>query len=380
MGEPSLVHLVHGSDPVLRADVTSRLIEQLLAGDDRSFALDDLEIPASKSDDGDDFGARSESSSAEDDSAGAGIDFGVVERVMVALGSPPFLTNRRVVVIRNYGSLSKSQCELIVERLSDPTPGVFVVFERHKASKAKSPIDKFCESVGAKAIKPEAETVSEGSKSTSVVEVELQRCLIATGVKLHSDTRSRICAHLGDDAGRVSELVDVLASRFPIGTTVRADEIDPYLGALGAIDKPFELTTAIENGDTPKALEVLHRLMHATSAKSKNNKGVHPMQLMGTLTGYYRVLLKLDDPNINNKDDAVRALGGNPWAAKYRLDALGRIGQAGLKDAFGYLAEADLDLRGRRAIDEETVMQVLIARLCALSNRGARSRSAAQRR
>jgi DNA polymerase III delta subunit len=254
---------------------------------------------------------------------------------------------------------------------------VFVILERHGDGKRKFPIDKFCETAGIKEIRPEAEKIGKGSKATSVVEVELQRCLIDSGVKIHTEARARIVEHLGDDAARVAELVDVLASRFPIGATVRADEVEPYLGAVGALDKPFALTAAIESGDTAKALDVLYRLMHATSAKSKHNKPVHPMQLMGALTGYYRSLLKLDSPSITSKEDAATVLGGNPWAAKYRLDSLRRIGSNGLHQAFGHLAQADLDLRGQREIDEDAVMQILVARLCALGKRGSAAKAPA---
>lgn len=375
MADPALIHLVKGDDPVLRADATARLVEQLLAGEDRSFALDDLEIPQRKGDEAEDGGADD-----TDDAPDEGVDLSIVERIMVALGSPPFLTSRRVVVIRNYGGLSKDQSTIVAERLDDPTPGVFVVLERHGGGNKKFPIDKACETAGVKPIRPEAENFGKDSKTTSVVEFELQRCLIHSGVKIHTEARARIVDHLGDDAGRVAELVDVLASRFPIGATVRADDVEPYLGAAGTLDKPFALTSAIESGDTAKALDVLYRLMHATSAK--HTTAAHPMQLMGTLTGYYRSLLKLDSPNIVSKEDAAAVLGGNPWAAKYRLDALRRIGSSGLHQAFGHLAQADLDLRGLRAIDEETVMQILVARLCALGKRGStpKAPAAASRR
>jgi DNA polymerase-3 subunit delta len=371
MADPPLVHLVKGEDPVLRSDVTARLVQELLAGEDRGFALDDLEIPSKKSDEVD---RRPGTDQGDDDEAvDDGVDLSIVERIMVALSSPPFLTNRRVVVIRNYGALSKDQSTMVAERLTDPTPGVFVVLE-HRGGRV-GPIDTFAKQQKIGAVTPEAEKVGKNSKSTSIVEVELQRCLDASGVKLAKDARARVLGHLGDDAGRVAELVEILASRFTVGASVRADDVEPYLGAVGALDKPFELTSAIETGDTAKALDVLHRLMHATSAKSRDNKPIHPMQLMAVLSSSYRSMLKLDDPNVHTKDDAASVLGGNPWSAKHRLDALHRIGSDGLHDAFALLAQADLDLRGAggtRAIDEETVMQLLVARLCALSRRGAR--------
>jgi DNA polymerase III subunit delta len=354
--------VVRGEDPVLRSDVVSGLVDELLAGADRSLALDDLEIETRGSEDDRD----------DDSDEREGVDLSVVERIMVALASPPFLTERRVVVVRNVGGLSKSQCEMIVAQFEDPTPGVSVILE-HRGGRMPSPLEKFMKAHKLTAVVPEAERVAaesskkKGADRRSVVEVELQRALIEGGVKLDSEARRRIVEHLGDDAGRVHELVAVFATRFPLGATVRAADVEPYLGEVGTVASNFELTGAIEQGDAPTALDVLHRLMHATSAK--HDKPNHPIFIMAALTSYYRSLLRIDSPDVNTKEDAAAILGGNPWAAKYRLDALRRIGSAGLRQAYDLIAAADLDLRGgdgTRAIDAETVMQLLVARLCAL--------------
>ena len=51
-----------------------------------------------------------------------------------------------------------------------------------------------------------------------------------------------------------------------------------------------------------------------------------------------------------------------------------RLGADGLREAMRLLAQAELDLRGAGGLDERTVMDVLIARLAALSRRSARTR------
>ncbi len=362
--------LVKGADPVLRADTTAAIVDDLLGGDDRSIALDDLEIPDRKRDDEDE---RADVDDSEDELDGAAL--GLAERIMVAISSPPFLTSRRVVVIRNANGLTKTQAEMIVERLNDPVPGVHVVLVQH-GGKLATPLAKFVKDNKIAAVEPEAETIAastekkKGPDKRTVVDVELQRAIGAAGVKLDSGARGRIVGHLGDDAARVHELVALLATRFPLGSTVRADDIEPYLGEAGTTASSFDLTAAIENGDAATALEVLHRLMHATSAK--HAKPQHPMQLMPLLANYYRALLRLDDPSVHTKEDAHAILGGNPWAAKYRFDAYRTVGSAGVAKAYQLLAQADLDLRGAggaTALDNETVMQLLVARLCALHQR-----------
>ena len=54
------------------------------------------------------------------------------------------------------------------------------------------------------------------------------------------------------------------------------------------------------------------------------------------------------------------------------LEASKRLGGSGLREAMRLLAQAELDLRGASGLDERTVMDVLIARLAALSRRAGR--------
>ena len=64
-------------------------------------------------------------------------------------------------------------------------------------------------------------------------------------------------------------------------------------------------------------------------------------------------------------------------SGSYDRDAGARaLGSDGLRQAFAYLAQADIDLKGARAIPEDAVMEVLVARLAHLSGRarGARRR------
>ena len=62
------------------------------------------------------------------------------------------------------------------------------------------------------------------------------------------------------------ELVDVLAAAYGTGATLGVDEVDAYLGEVGTAG-PFDLTNAIEAGDSPSALEMLHRLLTASSTQ-----------------------------------------------------------------------------------------------------------------
>src|SRR4029079_14618357 len=128
----------------------------------------------------------------------------------------------------------------------------------------------------------------------------------AARLKLDSEAATRITTHLGDDAGRVPELVELLRATYGSGASLGVDDVEVYLGESGTAGR-FDLTNAIDRGEMGTALEVLHRLLTATSASQP--KPLHPMQVMASLVFHYQRLLRLDDPSIANKEQAAAVLG-----------------------------------------------------------------------
>ena len=159
----------------------------------------------------------------------------------------------------------------------------------------------------------------------------------------------------------------MLAAAGTPGVSLGVDDVRPYLGEAGAVP-PYVLTNAIEAGDPATALELLHRLLTTTSAQSP--KPMHALQVMGILNGYYRRILRLDDPSLRSPADAVAALGGKvkEYPARKALDQARTLGSGGIRQAFDALFQADLDLKGARGIPEQAVMEVLVVRLARLTH------------
>jgi DNA polymerase-3 subunit delta len=151
-----------------------------------------------------------------------------------------------------------------------------------------------------------------------------------------------------------------------------AADVAPYLGDHGGVP-PWRLTQAIEDGDVATALTVLRWLLSATGPQQP--KPMHPLQVLAMLHNHYRRVARLDDPAIQSRSDAVAALGGRvrEFQAEKAWKLSRALGPDGIRAAYDHLAQADLDLKGTRAIPEDAVMEVLVARLAALSGRsGAR--------
>ncbi len=349
----ALVHLVKGGDPTLRANEVATLVERLLAGEDRTFALEEFEIASRRR-------AGGDGGDGDDGGESAAPDAGdVVRSVLTALSTPPFMTSRRVVVVRNVGALDAAGATALAEYVSAPFDGTYLVMV-HEGGRMPSALDK-----ANKAAK--VATTGPSSEKTSEV---LGDALKAAKVRLTADARERVITHLGEDVGRVPELVALLAATFGSGSELGLDQVEPYLGDAGTVAR-WALTDAIDGGDAPGALDVLHRLLYATSGLQL--KSLHPMQLMATLTGHYIDLARIDAPSIATKDDAHAVLGGHPFTAQKKLRAAQRLGSDGIAEAIGLLADADVDLRGgfggRRAVPDTVTLEVLVARLAALSRR-----------
>ncbi len=350
--------LVQGSDPSLRDREVQRVVDELLDGIDRSLALDDHTIESRRR-----AGAAAEVDTADDaddddGSTGASLELPTFAAVVNALQSPPFMTDCRVVVVRDIGNLTSEQGKWLASWMDDPLEGVHLVLV---AGGTRIP------AALANACKASANVVGAAGEQTAAT--------LATAVKdarlrLSSEATARIVTHLGDDAGRVPELVELLRATYGDKATLDVDAVEAYLGELGTAGR-FDLTNAIDRGELGTALEVLHRLLTATSASQP--KPLHPMQVMASLVFHYQRLLRLDDPAITTKEQAAEVLGmKSAGGARFPLEAARKLGSDGLREALGLLAQAELDLRGQSGFDERTAIDVLVARLAALSRRHAR--------
>jgi DNA polymerase III subunit delta len=345
-------YLVKGSEPSLRDRVVDDLVAELLGTDDRSMALEEITIPG-------------RATAGDDPEAGGGAEGRdvAVAALLNAAGSPPFMTAHRIVVAREAGALTAGDVDGIVRYLDDPLDTTILVFVAGGGTMPPALSKKL------KEIKAE-ERAPESEKTDKVLIAAAHEA----GVLLHPDAARTITTHLGDDAGRVAAIVDVLASAHGPDVRLGVDEVSPYLAEAGAVPS-YLLTNAIEAGDPATALETLHRLLTTSSAQQP--KPMHPLQIMGLLNGYYRRILRLDDPSLRSPADAVAALGGKvkEYPARKALDQARALGASGIRQAFDALFQADLDLKGARGIPEQAVMEVLVVRLTRLSARsGGRGR------
>jgi DNA polymerase-3 subunit delta len=331
------VHLLKGSDDVLRGDALSTLVDELVGSDDRSLVLDEFDLDLT--------------------TLGSAID---------AAQTPPFLTDRRIVVVRRFGRFSKNdEVAGLLDYLADPLPSSVLVLVWEKAvnptetgeSAAKAPrippnLTKAVTAAGGEVVDTDAPS---GKGRAAWVAEQLRDA----GVDVDPQARDRIVDVLGEDAGALIGLVERLKAAYP-DQRVRAEDVEPYLGQAGGVP-PWELTDAIDSGRVPDALDKLHRMMGAGDR--------HPLAIMATLQSHYTRMLRLDGAGARTEKDAATVLGikGSTFPAKKAMNQQKKMGSTGVRRAVDLLAQADIDLRGARAWPGDLVMEVLVARLTRLS-------------
>lgn len=334
------VHLVHGDDPVLRGDAVRALVARLLGDDDPTLAVEEFSLAGKGGGEGD-GGDETDNGS-------------LLAGALLAAATPPFGTQRRVIVVREVGALVTADVAALARYLDDPMPTTALVLVAGGGRLAPALT---------KAVKAAGGVEEKTSEATPDA---LARAARAAGVSLTAAAQRMAAERIGEDTGRVSGLVDLLASTYG-DATVDVDALEPFLGAAGSVPA-YKLTAALDDGDLAGALEVLARL---------RDNGFHPLQVMVMLHRHYQRMLRLDDPGIGDEAAAVAALGGKvkPYPAKLALRQARNLGTGGIRSAYEALARADVDLRGGSGAPEDAVLEILIARLATLSRRSAAGRN-----
>ena len=317
-------YLVKGADATLTADAVRDLVARLVGSDDPALVVEDL----------------------------AGEEY-EVRAVVDAAQTPPFFGGRRVVVARGVGRFSTQEAAPLVAYLTDPLPTTALVLVAGGGQTARALVD---------AVAKVGHVVDAGVPTGKGRSGWLAARVKEGPVRLDAAATALLGDHLGDDLGRLGALLETLAAAYGPGTRVSAEELAPFLGQAGGV-APWELTDAIDKGDTATALAVLRRLV--------GPGGRHPLVILATLHTHFGRMLRLEGSGVADERAAAAALGitGSTYPAKKALVQVRRLGYESLARAVNLLAEADLALKGAVDWPGDAVLEVLVARLSRLGPR-----------
>lgn len=322
-------YLVRGHDDVAVVDAVRALVAELVGGGDPNLVVEELA--------GDDYEMRS---------------------VVDAAQTPPFLTDRRVVLARGVGRFSTAEVAPLVGYLNDPLPTSAVVLVGGGGQLARPLVD---------AVRKVGHVVEADVPGGRGRQTWFAARLKSAPVRLDAEAAAAVSAHLGEDLSRLPGLLDTLTAAYGPDARIGVADVSPYLGQAGAV-APWELTDAIDRGDTAAALDHLRRLL--------GGGGRHPLVVTASLHTHFARMLRLDGArDVTDEKSAAAALGmtGSTYPAKKALLQARRLGSAGIARAITLLADADLALKGTIDWPADMVLEVLVARLAAASRRPASS-------
>jgi DNA polymerase III subunit delta len=320
------VWLVDGDDPTLVSERVQALVDDLVGDADRSLVVEDFR--------------------------GDEVDLGAVAD---ACQTPPFLADRRVVVLRDVGRFSTEEVAPLLTYLESPLDTSALVLAAGGGRLAP----KLSAAVKA------GGQVTSTAVTTRDAPAWIRQRIKESPVTLDGAAASLVEEHLGEDVSRLGAILDVLVAAHGEGARLGPVDVEPYLGEAGSV-APWDFTDAIDRGDTTVALTLLHRMLGAG--------GRHPLVVASILNRHVVNMLRIDSPSISTEAAAAAAMGiakgRSTYPAKKALTSVRRFGSEGVGEAVTLLAEAELDLKGARDWPGELVLEVLVARLCRLARSG----------
>ena len=322
--------LVDGDDPTLVGEAVRGLIDELVGDADRSLALEDHR--------------------------GEEVDLAAVAD---ACRTPPFLADRRVVVVRDVGRWATEELTPLLDYLEDPLESTALILAAGGGRLAQ----KLVAAVKAKG------HITGTAVSSREARGWVRDRIKASPVRLDGAAEALVEAHLGEDVSRLGALLGVLAAAYGEGARLGPGDVGPYLGDAGSV-APWDFTDAIDAGRTEAALELLHRLLGAGER--------HPLVVLSILARHVQSILRVDGDDIVTEAQAAAAMGlakgRSTYPAKKALASARRLGPAGVAEAVGLVADAEVALKGGTEWPAELTLEVLVARLCRLARAGSGAR------
>lgn len=335
-------YVITGDESLVSLELTT-LVDTLVGDNDRSFMVDEFDCSDKRT---------------------------LMGNIADALTMMPMFTERRVVVVRNLHDI-KDEGEpnddpITVQRLADAIDARIDEVDLVLTVTGRQPkaIADVMKKAGAETI---GTAVGTGWKDKlEFVETHLAEA----GLQWTPDVPQLLANWLGGDQSRLAGLLKTLVATYGEEARLTRSDVEVFLGTAGKV-APWDLTDAIDNGNTPKALVMLHRFL--------GDGDTHPLQVLALLGNRYAQMMKLDGRNVRSGADAVAILGGKEFAAKKVLEQYQRLGGGGVARAVSHIATADVDLRGGKDWPPELVMEVLVGRLCQLVPGGGARRQPSRR-
>ena len=293
------VYLIYGSEPLLLERAEKRLRDRLAAVADLDFNMETFD---------------GETASAED--------------VVNAANTMPFMSDRRLVIVRGVDRLDAAGLETLAEYAKDPAPFTCLVLVAVKIAKNS----KLYKAVAATGV-----TFEYTAPKRSEYPAEVVKLMRARGKRMAPGAAEALVDLVGRDLRRLDVEADKLASYVGAATDVSVEDVCAVASASGSASV-FELTDAVGERDAAKALRVVRRLL---------SSGESALGLQAMLTRHIRALIGARALAARGvpPDAMAPELGMAPWQARNAARQAMRFEPVELSAALRGLAAAEEEMK-----------------------------------
>jgi len=270
--------------------------------------------------------------------------------ILTAASMVPMMTDRRVVVVRDFHRLPQADREAVVEYSERPAPSTVLILETPRVNLKTKLYDRLAArgvSVVFYPLFPER------------IPPWLQQHARQYGKRLSPEAAHQLQAIVGTDLGELAGELEKLAVFVGGRDAISAGDVESTLGPVRA-GSVFDIAEAVGEKDLAKALDAYQRALDA----GDEPQGIVPLFVRHLVILWKIRFLKRD----RHSDDTIKKtlqLGWgfnrfyNRYAAQSRL-----LSGRDLQSGFEALYEADIALK-TSTLPPELVMHRLLYELCA---------------
>jgi DNA polymerase-3 subunit delta len=293
------VYLIYGSEELLLERAEKRLLDRLAAVADLDFNLETFDGATATADD-----------------------------VMNAANTMPFMSERRLVVVRDVDSMDAAALEQLAGYARDPAPYTVLVLVAAKIVKNS----RIYRAVASTGVAYEYAAPKRNEYAGEVVRLFRER-----GKRIAGPIAQRLVDIVGRDLRRLDGEAEKITAFASDRASISMSDVEA-VAAASAETSVFELTDAVGDRDATRSLRLLRRLLDAGEA---------PLGIEGMLARHVRALIgakALTERGLT-PDAMVSEIGMAPWQARNAMRQASRYEAAELARALAGLAAAEEEMK-----------------------------------
>ncbi len=317
LAELKSVYLIHGSEDVLLDRAVKRLRDRVAAVADLDFNMDTFEAEESSVDD-----------------------------ILTAANTMPFMSDKRLVVVRGVERLTAEQSEPLVAYAKDPAPYTCLVLVAAKVNK-NTRLYRAVAALGG--------AFEYAAPKRGEYPAEVTRALKEAGKTISGEAAQAVIALVGRDLRRIEAEAGKLAAYVGERDEVALSDVEAVT-AKGASASVFDYLDAVGSRDVGKALRLLKDLL----GSGESPVGVHAMTVrhVRALIGARALTDRGESP-----DRMAPRLGMPPWLARNVAAQASRWERGELSRALRDAAAADAEMK-TSPVDAGLVLQRWVVENC----------------